>query len=102
MGIRLAICRTLQGAALQGAAGAAHALPHHHPLLGCGGEARQGNPRQVRCGTEEEWRGSGPALLTLASRLDRLSPSHRNPHQFHEEKSEIAHALRVLAKEDRQ
>jgi hypothetical protein len=36
-------------------------------------------------------------LLSLARQLDRLAPSHRDPHRFHEVKSEIAHRLRVLA-----
>ncbi|WP_299821349.1 hypothetical protein [uncultured Jannaschia sp.] len=37
-------------------------------------------------------------LAELASRLRRLSPDHRNPHRFHEEKSEIAHELARLAR----
>jgi len=39
------------------------------------------------------------ALTDAAYRLRRLSPSHRNPHHYHEEKSEIEHELRKLAKE---
>lgn len=38
-------------------------------------------------------------LYDPAERLRRLSPSPRNPDRFHEEKSEIAHALRELARE---
>lgn len=38
-------------------------------------------------------------LDTLAHRLERLSPSHRDPERFHLEKDEIAHALRRLAQE---
>ena len=38
-------------------------------------------------------------LDELAYRLRRLAPSHRNPHHYHEEKSEIEHELRKLAKE---
>lgn len=41
------------------------------------------------------------ALVALADRLRRLSPSPRNPDRFHEEKSEIEHALRRLAMEMR-
>ncbi len=36
-------------------------------------------------------------LFTLACEVERLAPSHRDPHAFHEAKSEIAHALRRLA-----
>lgn len=43
--------------------------------------------------------GDGKGLLDLARRVARLQPSHRDPERFHEEKSEIAHALRELAKE---
>lgn len=41
------------------------------------------------------------ALLDLSRRVARLSPSHRDPEAFHEEKSDIAHALRRLACERR-
>ena len=37
-------------------------------------------------------------LAELAHRLRRLSPDHRNPHRFHEEKSEIVHELARLAR----
>lgn len=36
-------------------------------------------------------------LSDLAYRIRRLCPDHRDPHRFHEEKSEIAHDLRTLA-----
>lgn len=39
------------------------------------------------------------ALSDLAARVARLSPSHRDPERFHEEKSEIEHALRLIARE---
>ena len=39
----------------------------------------------------------GEALRLLAEQVERLAPSHRDPHAFHEAKSEIAHALRRLA-----
>lgn len=38
-------------------------------------------------------------LTTLARAVVRLSPSHRDPEQFHEDKSEIAAELRRLARE---
>lgn len=38
------------------------------------------------------------ALAELAHRVRRLCPDHRDPHRFHEEKSEIAHALATLAR----
>jgi len=37
-------------------------------------------------------------LDVLARRVARLSPSHRNPEDFHIEKSEIATALRTIAR----
>ena len=37
------------------------------------------------------------ALIVLADRLRRLSPSHRDPERFHEDKSEIERELRRLA-----
>lgn len=36
-------------------------------------------------------------LNALADRLERLAPSHRDPHRFHEEKSELVAELRRLA-----
>jgi hypothetical protein len=38
-------------------------------------------------------------LERLAERVRRLSPSHRDPERFHMDKSEIAAALRRLARE---
>lgn len=41
---------------------------------------------------------SAPHTLTnLADRLRRLSPCHRDPERFHEDKSEIERELRRLA-----
>lgn len=37
-------------------------------------------------------------LAELSQRVRRLSPDHRDPHRFHEEKSEIAHELNRLAR----
>lgn len=42
--------------------------------------------------------GQPNALEELAKRVARLSPSHRNPHAFHEDKSEIVAELRRLAR----
>ena len=39
----------------------------------------------------------GDTLWSLAHQVDRLAPSHRDPHAFHEAKNEIAHTLRMLA-----
>ncbi|MDI5926453.1 hypothetical protein QBK93_17390 [Rhizobium leguminosarum] len=39
-------------------------------------------------------------LHDIADRLERLAPSHRDPHRFHEEKSELAAELRRLAAND--
>lgn len=37
-------------------------------------------------------------IADLVRRIRRLCPDHRNPHRFHEEKSEIAYELTKLAK----
>jgi hypothetical protein len=37
-------------------------------------------------------------LIELADAARRLTVSHRNPHAFHEQKSELAEALRQLAR----
>jgi hypothetical protein len=37
-------------------------------------------------------------LLSLAIRLEKLSPSRRNPEQYHIDKDEIIKAIRGLAK----
>ena len=37
-------------------------------------------------------------LESLAHRIRQLCPDHRDPHRFHEEKSEIAYELIQLAR----
>ena len=37
-------------------------------------------------------------ITDLVTRIRRLCPDHRDPHSFHEEKSEIAHDLAKLAR----
>lgn len=37
-------------------------------------------------------------ISELVYRIRRLCPDHRNPHRFHEEKSEIAYELAELAR----
>jgi hypothetical protein len=37
-------------------------------------------------------------LVRLADRVRRLSPCHRDPHRFHEDKSDIEAELRRLAR----
>lgn len=37
-------------------------------------------------------------LTALADKVRRLSPSHRDPERFHEDKSEIERDLRLLAR----
>ncbi len=39
-------------------------------------------------------------LHDIADRLARLAPSHRDPHRFHEEKSDLVGELRRLAAND--
>lgn len=38
-------------------------------------------------------------LEVLSARVAGLSPSRRDPEQFHMDKSEVAHALRLLGRE---
>lgn len=40
-------------------------------------------------------------LLAIARQVDQLRPDHRDPHRFHEIKSEVEAALRRLAAEAR-
>ncbi|WP_414833585.1 hypothetical protein [Afifella sp. YEN Y35] len=40
-------------------------------------------------------------LADCARRAERLSPSHRNPERFHEDKSELVARLRSLSMEAR-
>lgn len=42
--------------------------------------------------------GGAGKLLILADRVRRLSPHHRDPERFHEDKNEIERELRRLAK----
>ena len=37
-------------------------------------------------------------IADLVRRIRKLCPDHRDPHRFHEEKSEIAHELAKLAR----
>lgn len=39
-------------------------------------------------------------LQDIADRLARLAPCHRDPHKFHEDKSQLVHELRKLAAND--
>lgn len=41
-------------------------------------------------------------LHEIADRLARLAPCHRDPHRYHEEKSELVAELRKLAANDNQ
>lgn len=49
-------------------------------------------------GTQEKWKRLGDEIAHLVARLHRLRPDHRDPHRFHEEKSEIAFQLTQVAK----
>ena len=40
----------------------------------------------------------GEQISELVHRIRKLCPDHRDPHRFHEEKSEIAHELTKLAR----
>lgn len=44
----------------------------------------------------QDWQHVSEALEDLVLRVRRLSPDHRRPERFHEEKSEIEHDLRQL------
>lgn len=45
-------------------------------------------------------RQTAAKLQEIADRLARLAPCHRDPHRFHEEKSQLVHELRELAAND--
>ena len=42
-----------------------------------------------------------PSLTTIAARLARLAPHHRDPERFHVEKSELVAAIRRHAENER-
>jgi len=46
----------------------------------------------------QNWKSIGQTVDDLVQRIRRLCPDHRNPHHFHEKKSEIAHELTKLTK----
>lgn len=46
----------------------------------------------------QNWKPLGDELAQLVQRVRRLCPDHRDPHRFHEEKSEIAHELSKLSR----
>jgi hypothetical protein len=64
------------------------------PFRGTGGATAGAVHTGVERGLEQT---PADVLLTLAAKVERLAPSHRNPFAFHEMKSEIAHELRQLA-----
>lgn len=68
---------------------------HPHPPIGGVGWWSGGGGATKTRRTEVE---HNEALEALAQRVARLAPSHRNPHAFHEDKSEIVAELRKLAK----
>ncbi len=49
--------------------------------------------------TRETWKPLANEISKLVDRIHRLGPDHRNPHRFHEEKSEIAYDLSELARQ---
>lgn len=64
---------------------------HHHLYRGGGGGGGGASGGQVVV-------EAGPLLMALAERVRRLSPCHRDPEQFHADKSEIEAELRRLAR----
>lgn len=52
-------------------------------------------------GEDAPVRSTGDQLSRLAAKVERLTPSHRDPERFHEEKSEVVAELRRLARERR-
>ena len=72
-------------------------LPHHDKRAG----RATALPHCPTCPTTYIGGGSGGGagtLLMLAEKVRHLSPSHRNPERFHEDKSEIERDLRRLAR----
>jgi hypothetical protein len=64
----------------------------------CPGGAGQGHPVRGVSLSRPSHRTSVSSreLLELATRVERLTVSHRNPERFHCEKSEIAYSLREI------
>lgn len=46
----------------------------------------------------QNWNQVKDEIAELVHRIRRLCPDHRDPHRFHEEKSEIAYQLSQLSK----
>ena len=77
-------------------------LDQHTPTLADGaGVAQRGQGREGPTAGHHS-RAGGPSLpevlQELAGQVQRLSPSHRDPERFHEDKSEIVAELRRLAR----
>lgn len=76
-------------------------LEQQPPSASKAGVAQRGQGREGSTAGHNS-RAGGPSLpevlAALATDVERLSPSHRNPHRFHEDKSEIVAELRRLAK----
>jgi len=54
--------------------------------------------KYVGSNSQEPAMNDSETLHRLAQAVRRLSPSHRDPHRFHEDKSEIERELRRLAR----
>lgn len=91
------ICSTLKGGAEQGGAAGQTGLappPYRPPFRGAVRvEQERSNGGAVEHGAE-----MARDIAALASRVERLSVSHRNPEAFFVERSEIASELRAAAR----
>lgn len=47
---------------------------------------------------QQNWKPIGHEIAAIIQRIRHLVPDHRDPHRFHEEKSEIAHELAKLSR----
>lgn len=91
------ICATLEGGASQGSAVEQAGLappPYRPPLRG----GRKGGAVRSKGGAPERGTWVAHDLAELASRVERLSVSHRDPEAFFVERSEIASELRAATR----
>ncbi|KIN73273.1 hypothetical protein Z949_2462 [Sulfitobacter guttiformis KCTC 32187] len=54
--------------------------------------------REMKEKKREDFEHIGEHIRVIVTRVQRLSVCHRDPHRFHEEKSEIAYELSKIAR----
>jgi hypothetical protein len=97
MGIRVTVSATLKGGVAEGGGVSEKSSTTTTLFLkGGGGGGSSGSAvfKVAEIGSAK----ARPDLMQLARRLDRLAPSATRPEDYFAEKSEIAHALRRMAR----